>query len=84
MLSTKAKAWLDTNLSKFISRKFLVFITATVWTSLGLEIPDSWTAIAVTYIGTEGAADIMIRMRTNTLSPKASTAKGEVGDEIRP
>lgn len=54
-----AKAILDKLIEKFISRKFLVFATATglmAWSNLDSE---TWGLIAITYIGTQGVVDAM-------------------------
>ena len=50
---------LDTVLQKLVSRKLLTFLTATglmVWTDLASE---TWGMIAMVYIGTQGAVDVM-------------------------
>lgn len=54
-----ARAILDRCVEKFISRKFLVFATATgllAWSGLDSE---TWGLIAITYIGSQGAVDAM-------------------------
>tara|TARA_R110000824_G_scaffold101284_6_gene240645 strand:+ start:1121 stop:1318 length:198 start_codon:yes stop_codon:yes gene_type:complete len=50
---------LDRILYKVISRKLLTFLTATglmIWSDLTSE---TWGLIAMVYIGTQGAVDIM-------------------------
>ena len=50
---------LDRVLYKVISRKLLTFLTATglmIWSDLTSE---TWGLIAMVYIGTQGAVDIM-------------------------
>ena len=50
---------LDKALQKLISRKLFTFITATglmVWSDLASE---TWGMIAMVYIGTQGAVDVM-------------------------
>ena len=50
---------LDKVLQKVISRKLLTFLTATglmVWSDLTSE---TWGMIAMVYIGTQGAVDVM-------------------------
>jgi len=52
-----ARAILDRITEKFISRKFLVFLTATgllAWSGLDSE---TWGLIAVVYIGSQAAVD---------------------------
>jgi len=50
---------LDKALQKLISRKLLTFVTATglmFWSDLTSE---TWGMIAMVYIGTQGAVDVM-------------------------
>ena len=50
---------LDKVLQKLISRKLLTFLTATglmLWSDLASE---TWGMIAMVYIGTQGAVDVM-------------------------
>jgi hypothetical protein len=56
---------LDKSLSKILSRKLMVWITATGFMLLDtvpLESSD-WVAISLAYIGLEGLADIATRWR---------------------
>lgn len=53
------KGLLDKCLHKLISRKLLTFLTATglmFWSDLTSE---TWGLIAMVYIGTQGAVDVM-------------------------
>lgn len=43
---------------KIVSRKLLVWITATALLMSSHITPDEWTAIALGYVGIEGMADI--------------------------
>lgn len=54
-----AKAILDKIIEKFISRKFLVFATATGLMAYSNLDSETWGLIAITYIGTQGAVDAM-------------------------
>jgi len=54
-----ARAILDTIVEKFISRKFLVFATATGLLAYSGLDSDTWGLIAITYIGSQGAIDAM-------------------------
>ena len=50
---------LDKVLQKLVSRKLLTFLTATgrmLWSDLASE---TWGMIAMVYIGTQGAVDVM-------------------------
>jgi len=54
-----AKALLDRVLEKFVSRKFLVFATATGLLAYSGLDSETWGLIAITYIGSQGAVDVM-------------------------
>ena len=56
---------LDKGLEKLVSRKLLVFGTATglmAWSGLDSE---TWGMIAMIYIGTQGAVDVMKAYRNS-------------------
>ena len=56
-LDTKAKGVLDSLQEKIVSRKLLVFATATVLLAqYGLD-PDTWGMIAIVYIGGQSVID---------------------------
>jgi len=51
--------YLDKLMGKMISRKLFTFLTATIlmlWADLS---SDTWGMIAMVYIGTQGAVDVM-------------------------
>jgi len=54
---------LDGLLEKFMSRKLLVWITATILVGLNKITPEEWTTISVGYVGIEGFADVILRYR---------------------
>ena len=57
--------FIDKNLNKLMSRKLMVWLTATSFMLLDavpLESSD-WVAISLAYIGIEGLADIATRWR---------------------
>jgi len=54
---------LDGLLQKFMSRKLLVWITATTMVALGKITPEEWTTISVGYVGVEGFADVILRWK---------------------
>jgi hypothetical protein len=60
----KMKPTLDNVLNKLLSRKLMVWGTATLFmlTDSGLQSSD-WVAISLAYIGLEGLADIATRWR---------------------
>ena len=65
-MATRAKNQvLDRVLNKLVSRKLMVWLTATVFMfteSTPLQSED-WVAISLAYIGIEGLADIAARWR---------------------
>jgi len=59
------KQVLDTALSKIMSRKLMVWGTATIFMFMD-NVPlasEDWVAISLAYIGLEGLADIASRWR---------------------
>ena len=59
------KGLLDTGLEKLVSRKLLVFATATgLMTWAGLD-SETWGMVAMIYIGTQGAVDVMKAYRSS-------------------
>ena len=58
------KGKLDIMLSKLLSRKLLVWVTATAALFvIGPDFGDNWTSIALAYLGVEGLADIATRFK---------------------
>tara|TARA_Y100000593_G_C4279620_1_gene322032 strand:- start:215 stop:442 length:228 start_codon:yes stop_codon:yes gene_type:complete len=56
-LENKKKGVLDAVQEKIVSRKLLVFITATVLMAWAQLDPDTWGMIAMCYIGGQTAVD---------------------------
>jgi len=54
---------LDIITQKAISRKLLVWITATILLCLSKITPEEWTAITMGYVGIEGFTDLATRWR---------------------
>jgi hypothetical protein len=54
---------IDIITAKAISRKLLVWITASVFLGLGKITPDEWTAISLGYVGVEGFADLAVKWK---------------------
>ena len=57
-MMTELKAFADKYTEKFISRKFLAWLTATVLCTFGAVTSDNWTAITLAYIGTQALVDM--------------------------
>jgi len=56
-----AKAFIDKNLNKFISRKFTVWLTATGLLAFDKVSGDHWVYVSVIYIGTQAVIDTFIK-----------------------
>jgi len=54
----KVKALLDVATEKLISRKFLVWLTATALVGYGLIDPESWVSVTVMYVGSQALVDL--------------------------
>ena len=58
------KGWSDRILGRVISRKLMVWVTATCLMLFGDSLAsEDWVAISLAYIGLEGLADIATRWR---------------------
>jgi hypothetical protein len=62
-MMTKIKAVLDSWIEKYASRKLIVWVTSTALL-LGDKLNgDQWIAIALVYLGIQGAADIAAKWK---------------------
>ena len=57
------KAFTDKHIEKFISRKFLAWLTATALCAYGVVTSDNWTAITLAYIGTQALVDMAVKWK---------------------
>ena len=57
------KSWLDKNLQRFISRKFLAWCTATYLVASSSLTSEDWVAVTLAYIGSEALVDIAARWK---------------------
>ena len=57
------KAFLDRYTEKFVSRKFLAWLTATFLCAYGTVTSDNWTAITLAYIGTQALVDMAVKWK---------------------
>jgi len=57
------KAWLDQHLNHFISKKLLVFSVATVAFFTGSLNSELWVQLAMVYVGSQAAVDIVAKLR---------------------
>ena len=51
------------NPNRFISRKFLAWVTATGLCAFGTVTSDNWTAITLAYIGTQALVDMAVKWK---------------------
>ena len=54
---------LDAFLNKYLSRKLMVFFIASFGLFLGNLESSDWITIATVYIGTQGAVDIVTKLK---------------------
>jgi len=54
---------LDAFLNKYLSRKLMVFFIACLGLFLGNLESSDWITIATVYIGTQGAVDIVTKLK---------------------
>tara|TARA_A100001388_G_C28517093_1_gene379117 strand:+ start:76 stop:315 length:240 start_codon:yes stop_codon:yes gene_type:complete len=57
-MSEKVKAFADKHVERFISRKFLAWLTATGLCFGGMVTSDNWVAVTLAYIGTQALVDM--------------------------
>jgi len=57
------KQKLDAFLNKYLSRKLMVFFIACLGLFLGNLESSDWITIATVYIGTQGAVDIVTKLK---------------------
>ena len=64
----RIKAWLDKHTERFISRKFLAWLTATglVWN--GNVTSDDWVAVTLVYIGSQALVDLAVQWKHGAAS----------------
>lgn len=57
------KQKIDQFLNRWLSRKLMVFVVASVGLFSGTLISGDWVILATVYIGTQGALDIVYKLR---------------------
>ena len=57
------KAFSDKYVERFISRKFLAWLTATFLCAYGTVTSDNWTAVTLAYIGTQALVDMAVQWK---------------------
>ena len=59
----KMKAFADRYVERFISRKFLAWLTATGLCFGGMVTSDNWVAVTLAYIGTQALVDMAVKWK---------------------
>jgi len=67
------KAITDKYVEKFISRKFLAWVTATALCAYGVVTSDNWTAVTLAYIGTQALVDMAVKWKHGSTGNDASS-----------
>ncbi len=57
------KAKIDTTLKKYVSRKLMVFVVASLGLFSATINSSDWVIIAAVYIGTQGAIDAIVKLK---------------------
>lgn len=57
------KSFIDRHINKFISKKLTVFIIACVFVGFGKILSSEWVNVAMVYIGSQAAVDMLIALR---------------------
>jgi len=58
IIMSRIKAFADKHVERFISRKFLAWITATGLCAYGFVSSSDWVAVTLAYIGTQALVDM--------------------------
>jgi len=69
-MMARIKAFVDKYVERFMSRKLLVWVATTVLLVVDKLDGEQWVAIALIYIGTQGAADIATAWKSGQLLKK--------------
>jgi len=59
------KQKIDQYLSKYLSRKLMVFVIASIGLFSGTLLYGDWVILATVYIATQGSVDIVEKLRNN-------------------
>ena len=60
---TTAKGFLDKGLEKFVSRKLLVWVTATGLATTSFLTSEDWVMISALYIGGQSVIDAIVKLK---------------------
>lgn len=59
----RIKAFADKYTERFISRKFLAWITATTLCGIGMVTSSDWVAVTLAYIGSQALVDLAVQWK---------------------
>lgn len=62
-MTQMAKALADKHLERFVSRKFLAWITATGLCAYGTVTSGDWVAVTLVYIGSQALVDLAVQWK---------------------
>ena len=62
-MTQAAKAFADKHLERFISRKFLAWLTATSLCFVGTVTSSDWVAVTLAYIGSQALVDLAVQWK---------------------
>ena len=64
----RVKSFMDKHVERFISRKFLAWLTATGLATYGVVTSDDWVAVTLVYIGSQALVDLATAWKHGHLS----------------
>lgn len=59
----RMKAFMDKHVERFVSRKFLAWLTATGLTAYGTVTSSDWVAVTLAYIGSQALVDLAVKWK---------------------
>ncbi len=62
-MTAAVKAFADRHMERFISRKFLAWITATGLCLYGTVTSGDWVAVTLAYIGSQALVDLAVQWK---------------------
>jgi hypothetical protein len=57
------KGFADKHLERFISRKFLAWLTATTLCVIGVVTSSDWVAVTLVYVGSQALVDLAVQWK---------------------
>ena len=69
-MTQMAKAFADKHLERFISRKFLAWLTATALCFVGTVTSGDWVAVTLAYIGSQALVDLAVQWKHGKIAKR--------------